>query len=301
MLTDVSRGETWQNAPAATAARPGKLTRFATASLAKPPSSMAAASPTPDELFELRSAALTLIAVVLKTADLDRLAAELDRRSADNPGLFDGDPVAIDLAALAAADAAIDFEALVALLRRHRMTPIAVKGGSPAQMAAALAAGLVDAPDGMPQRPSPRAARPAAPTPAPEVQVQIREVQVEVPVEVPIVVNGPGTMVVTKPLRSGQQVYARGADLVVLAAVSVGAEVLADGHIHVYGPLRGRALAGARGNTEARIFTTCMEPQLVSIAGIYRTTEVPLPPEVLGKPAQVRLEGEKLVIEPLAP
>ena len=106
-------------------------------------------------------------------------------------------------------------------------------------------------------------------------------------------------LIVDKPLRSGQQVYARGADLVVLAVVSFGAEVIADGNIHVYAPLRGRAIAGARGNTEARIFTTCMEPQLVSIAGIYRTTEVAIPPEVLGKPAQVRLDGEKLLIEPL--
>ena len=115
--------------------------------------------------------------------------------------------------------------------------------------------------------------------------------------EVPVA--GPGTVVVDKPLRSGQQVYARGADLVVLAMVSFGAEVIADGNIHVYAPLRGRAIAGARGNTEARIFTTCLEPQLVSIAGIYRTTETALPADVLGKPAQVRLDGEKMLIEPL--
>lgn len=101
-------------------------------------------------------------------------------------------------------------------------------------------------------------------------------------------------------LRSGQQVYARGADLVVMAVVSFGAEVIADGNIHVYAPLRGRAIAGARGNTEARIFSTCLEPQLVSIAGIYRTTETALPDNVAGKPAQVRLDGEKLIIEPLA-
>src|SRR6218665_3405114 len=111
---------------------------------------------------------------------------------------------------------------------------------------------------------------------------------------------GPGTMVLDGPLRSGQQAYARGADLVVLAAVSFGAEVIADGHIHVYAPLRGRAIAGARGNTEARIFCTCLEPQLLSIAGIYRTIETDLPGAVRGKPAQVRLEGEKLIIEPLA-
>ena len=125
----------------------------------------------------------------------------------------------------------------------------------------------------------------------------VREVEVEVVREVPVA--GPGTMVIDKPLRSGQQVYARGGDLVVMAVVSFGAEVIADGNIHVYAPLRGRAIAGARGNTEARIFSTCMEPQLVSIAGIYRTTETALPEEVAGKPAQVRLEGEKLIIEPL--
>ena len=124
----------------------------------------------------------------------------------------------------------------------------------------------------------------------------IREVEVVREVPMP----GPGTVVVDKPLRSGQQVYARGADLVVMAVVSFGAEVIADGNIHVYAPLRGRAIAGARGNTEARIFSTCLEPQLVSIAGIYRTTETALPDNVAGKPAQVRLDGEKLIIEPLA-
>ena len=104
-----------------------------------------------------------------------------------------------------------------------------------------------------------------------EVEV-IREVEVvrEVPVEVPVA--GPPSVIIDKPLRSGQQVYARGADLVVMAVVSFGAEVIADGNVHVYAPLRGRAIAGARGNADARIFSTCLEPQLVSIAGIYRTT-----------------------------
>jgi septum site-determining protein MinC len=107
------------------------------------------------------------------------------------------------------------------------------------------------------------------------------------------------TLVIDKPLRSGQRVYAKGGDLVVLAVVSHGAEVIADGNIHIYAPLRGRALAGAMGDTGARIFATCMEPQLLSIAGIYRTTETELPASVLGKPGQVRLDGEKLVVLPL--
>ena len=131
-------------------------------------------------------------------------------------------------------------------------------------------------------------------------EVVLREVVREVEVLREVPGAAVPTMVIDKPLRSGQRVYARGGDLVVLAVVSFGAEVIADGNIHVYGPLRGRAIAGARGNTEARIFSTCMEPQLVSIAGIYRTTEQPLAANVLGQIAQVRLDGEKILVEPLA-
>jgi septum site-determining protein MinC len=241
--------------------------------------------------FDLKSASLPVVAVVLKTTDAAVFAAELADRVADAPGFFDNDPVLIDLAPVREAEAPIDFAAIVAALRSRSTLPVAVRGGSPAQMDAARAAGLAAAPDAPPAR---------AETPAAPVKEVVREVirEVEVVREVPM--PGPGTVVVDKPLRSGQQVYARGADLVVMAVVSFGAEVIADGNIHVYAPLRGRAIAGARGNTEARIFSTCLEPQLVSIAGIYRTTETELPADVRGKPAQVRLDGEKLIIEPLA-
>ncbi len=107
------------------------------------------------------------------------------------------------------------------------------------------------------------------------------------------------TLVIDRPLRSGQRVYAKDADLVVLEMVSFGAEVIADGNIHVYAPLRGRAIAGGRGNIDARIFTTCFDPQLVAIAGVYRTIETALPEDVAGKPAQIRLVGDSLLIEPL--
>ena len=241
--------------------------------------------------FDLKSASLPVVAVVLKTTDAALFAADLADRVADAPGFFDNDPVLIDLALVREAEDPIDFAAIVALLRSHSTLPVAVRGGNAAQMEAARAAGLAAAPDA----PPPRAEAPAVPA---EVREVVREVEVEVVREVPVA--GPGTMVIDKPLRSGQQVYARGGDLVVMAVVSFGAEVIADGNIHVYAPLRGRAIAGARGNTEARIFSTCLEPQLVSIAGIYRTTETELPADVRGKPAQVRLEGEKLIIEPLA-
>jgi septum site-determining protein MinC len=224
-------------------------------------------------VFDLKSAALTLVAVLPKTADLALLADELQRRFGDTP-LFDDDPVAIDFSQLR--DESVDVGALIALLRRYRMRPIAAKGGSEALMQSAQAAGLAEAADSV------RA-----------------EVQPKPPTLTEALLPAPATLVVDKPLRSGQQVYARGGDLVVLAVVSFGAEVIADGSIHVYAPLRGRAVAGARGDTEARIYTTCLEAQLVSIAGTYRTTETPLPDEVLAKPAQVRLAGDRLVIEPL--
>ncbi len=252
----------------------------------------AASSGSSSALFDLKSAALTAMALVLKSTDVIALASALEERFGTSPSLFDHDPVVIDLQALSESAEAIDFDALVALLRQHRLQPVGVFGGNPDQMAQALAAGLGDTPALTQAPPPPRPAAsepgPAAPAPTP----------VEAPPPVwPVIPSG--ALVVDKPLRSGQQVYAKGRDLVVLAVVSFGAEVIADGHIHVYAPLRGRAIAGAKGNTEARIFSICMEPQLVSIAGTYRTIETPLPADVLGKPAQARLDGERLVVEAL--
>ena len=257
----------------------------------------------PNSVVDLKSAALTLVAVVIKTADLALLASALGERFADTGGL-DNEPVAIDLGAVRDDPAEIDFAALIELLRSHAMRPIAARGGSPEQMQAAFAAGLVEAQSATPAR----AEAPPAPTPAAAPIDLVAEPTTAASAATTATTTTPAstgatarpTVVVDRPLRSGQQVYARGADLIVLAAVSFGAEVIADGHIHVYAPLRGRAIAGAQGNVEARIFATCMEPQLVSIAGTYRTTETELPPDVLGKPAQVRLVGERLVVEALA-
>jgi len=234
-------------------------------------------------VFDLRSAALTLIVVALKTTDLAALARELAARFGGATDMFDGDLIAIDLSQVSATADAIDFAGLTALLRQYRMVPVVARGGSSDQMAAARAAGLAEAPAAA-TRPAAGAASvdaPAAAKVAPE------------PLPAPAAV----TMFVDKPLRSGQRVYAKGADLVVLAVVSFGAEVIADGNVHVYAPLRGRAIAGALGNTEARIFSACMEAQLISIAGLYRSGDTAVPADLRGKPAQVRLQGEKLVLE----
>ncbi|MDE2370372.1 MAG: septum site-determining protein MinC [Burkholderiales bacterium] len=259
---------------------------------------MIAAPTHPAAVFELKSAAFDLVALRLETADLEALAKSLDQRYAATPGLFDQDPVLIDLDALREADAAIDFAALVALLRGHGLLAVAVRGGSANQTAAARAAGLAEAQAAAPRVVRARAEAAAEAAAAAETAEAgaANAAAVEPP---PTIVVPRGALIVDRPLRSGQRVYAKGADLVVLAHVSHGAEVIADGHIHVYAALRGRALAGARGDTEARIFCTCMEPQLISIAGIYRTTEQPLAADVLGRAAQVRLEGDRIVVEPL--
>ncbi|WP_280188637.1 septum site-determining protein MinC [Delftia sp. PS-11] len=234
--------------------------------------------------FDLKSAQLPVVAVALRDTDVRVLVADLAQRLADDPDFFDNDPVLIDLAHVREAGQEIDFAVLVEALRQHRTLPVAVRGGNAAQMAAARAVGLTAAPEAAPVRHA-----------APEIHEIVREVEVVREVPAPLA----DALIVDKPLRSGQRVYARGTDLVVLAMVSYGAEVIADGNIHVYAPLRGRAIAGARGHTGARIFSTCMEPQLLSIAGIYRTIETDLPADVAAKPAKVRLDGEKIIIEPV--
>ncbi len=240
--------------------------------------------------FEIKSANLPLVALLLKSPDLDALARDLALRFGDIPDFFDNDPLVIDLSALAGDERSIDFTAMVNLLCSYRVAPIAVRGGNPAQMDAALAVGLLPAPDARIT-----AARTQEPTITP---VQAPPAEAAAMASPP-----PGALVIDKPLRSGQQVYARGRDLVVLAMVNAGAEVIADGHIHVYAPLRGKAMAGARGNADARIFALSLEPELLSIAGIYRTSETALPEGIWGKPTQVRLvagpDGDKLVMDPI--
>jgi septum site-determining protein MinC len=233
--------------------------------------------------FEIKSANLPLVALLLKSPDLRQLAQELQGRFGDIPGFFDHDPRVVDLAKVRGEE--IDFAGLVEVLKPYRVAPVAVRGGSEGQMEAAWKAGLAAASEAL--------------TPA----LSQREREEARPPEQPTAAVAPpaSALVIDRPLRSGQQVYAKGRDLVVLSMVNAGAEVIADGHIHVYAPLRGRAIAGARGDAQARILTLCLEPELVSIAGVYRTSENPLPTQLLGRPAQVRLCEDKLVMEPLNP
>jgi len=238
--------------------------------------------------YEIKSASLPLVSFLLKTPDISLLQADMSRRLGATPGFFDNDPVVIDLSVLEDPHQVLDLPSVCLMLRTHQMLPVAVRGANEHQLANAHQAGLFEASDLTVQAPA-----------APRVETVVQEVirEVEVVREVP---TGGAAMVIDKPLRSGQHVYAKGRDLIVLAMVNPGAEIMADGHIHVYAPLRGKAIAGARGDEQARIFTSCLEAELLSIAGTYRTSgDAPLPVEVAGKAAQISLQGDKLVMQAL--
>lgn len=236
--------------------------------------------------FEIKSAQLPLVALLLKSGNFQVLAEELSAAfgpQGETPDFFENDGLVLDFSFLDADVPAQELNPLLAVLKTCNLIPVAYRSNHASWAESAENAGLVKA------EPEVQRSKPSVVETEPK-QALIREVP------------GPATMVIDKPLRSGQKVYAKGCDLVVLAMVNQGAEVVADGNIHVYAALRGKAMAGARGNAKARIFALSLEPELVSIAGVYRTSENPFPKEVHGKTAQVRLSDdgqEKLLIEAL--
>lgn len=256
------------------------------------------------ESFKIKSAHLQAVALMIKTADWGAMAADLSAKfgpNGESSDFFDHDALILDFSNLDADLPVQDFAPLLKVLKACRLVPVAVRGANAAWVESAQAFGLVEA-----STDAPRLSPVAAATVPTLTEIAAPEVVIQEPTQ-PVArevagFSGATTMVVDKPLRSGQKIYARGADLVVLAMVNQGAEVVADGNIHVYAPLRGRAMAGASGNVNARIFSTCLEPELISIAGIYRTSEKPLADDVRGKAAQVRLSNDgqdKLLIEAL--
>jgi septum site-determining protein MinC len=275
-------------------------------------------SPKKSPFFELRSGSVDTLLFVVKTTDLDAMRAELIRRFEATPEFFANDVVAIDVRRLAESER-VPLPDIAQLLESVRMRPVGVVANAQQTWAAQTALPLLEARDrrGAAAKAAEEdstdtaSATPAATAATATPPADLFEAAGLAPenastgspdstpaVELVRLATSSQTMVVDKPLRSGQRIYAKG-DLVVLGLVSHGAEVIAEGNIHIYAPLRGRALAGVQGNHDARIFCTCLEPELISIAGIYRTTENPLPADVLGKPVQIWLEEEKLMIEPL--
>ncbi len=254
------------------------------------------------QLIEFKGTTLPIVSVTLRSLspdDLTRTASELFGDEA----FFDGDAAVLELDQIECTnEAAVDWEAIRAVFGRHGLHVVGVRGAGEVLGESAAAAGL----PGLAA--FKRAARPIAEPARAEATDTLPQLEEQPPASAPA--SHPAaqpafnpTLIIDRPLRSGQQAYARGGDLVVLAAVNAGAEVIADGSIHIYAPLRGRALAGASGETGARIFTTRFEAELVSIAGVYRTFEAGIPEPLAGKPVQVQLsdsgEGDRLNIKAL--
>ena len=243
--------------------------------------------------FKIKTGNLPVLLLHILTHDMSLLEQQLTQRLAQSPDFFASTPIVLELSAIAHSDEEIDFAELASYMREHRMCAAGVAGGSESQRARAAQAGLGLFAD-QPVRSAPQAkAAEAAP---------VKPVQQELPglAEQPAKPSPfRPALVIDKPVRTGQRIYAEGSDLVVLAIVNAGAELIADGDIHVYAPMRGKAIAGAQGNEGARIFVQGMEAELLSIAGCFKVFEDEIAENVRAKPARVHLEGSRLVIEPL--
>jgi len=259
-----------------------------------------------NQLIEFKGTTLPIVSITVHSLLPEQLAKTADELFGDD-AFFDGDPAVLELDHLQTTDkASPDWTAIAHVLKRHGLDVIGVRGGNDTLMHAATRAGLhCFAAFKRPARNDEPAQPPEPPKQEPARVEQQAEQTPATTQEPPPAPSFVPTLIIDRPMRSGQQAYARGGDLVVLAAVNAGAEVIADGSIHIYAPLRGRALAGASGETGARIFTTRFEAELVSIAGVYRTFEAGIPESLAGKPVQVQLsgtgssDGEKLSLKAL--
>jgi len=251
---------------------------------------------------EIKGAAFTLTVIRILSGDLEDVARDLRKKIATGPKFFANTPVILDLEYVRDIRPDLDFSALVRLLKDLALVPVGVRHATPGQQEAATEAGLAivkgggirklpDAPEQSgvlnaksKEPPKPEGPRARAPKPQDTRKSSASAARAKT---------------VSRPVRSGQQIYAENGDLVVLGAVNAGAEVVADGDVHIYGPLRGRAVAGAQGDRQARIYCQSLSAELVAIAGCYQVLDESVPREVCGKATQIYLDGEKLRFEPL--
>jgi septum site-determining protein MinC len=233
---------------------------------------------TKKQAFKLKGTMPAITMLHVLTSDLEQIDAQLAEHISQMPQFFLHAPVMLDLEALA--DEPFDLARMGQLLRERRLVPVAVRNPTEPQKESAIAAGW-----GVLQTTLVRPLRASAPPP------EVEPVTVPAPPEPPL-----GGLTIRQPVRSGQVVYAAGGDLVVLAPVSSGAELIADGNIHVYAPFRGRALAGVHDNTQASIFCMNLGAEFLSIAGRHVMAD-DIPAERRGKPARVHLSGDRVVID----
>lgn len=228
--------------------------------------------------LEFKSSTFSVPVLVISSNDLLVIEQQLQAKIQLAPEFFKNSPLVLDVQEVNKQSIEVDVAAVIQVIRKLGLLPIGIRGGDAQQNEKAISLGIpvhsihtssttIDA------------KRPKTPTPEPETKDLLQT----------------GTTVITQPIRSGQRVYAAG-DLIVIAQVSAGTEILAEGNIHIYGTLRGRALAGVQGNTEARIFCTDLQAELISIAGNYKISE-DLNPGIRNTPVQIYLDKQTLVIK----
>jgi septum site-determining protein MinC len=233
--------------------------------------------------LEIKSGSVNLLTLKLSDGNLDRVSSQLNEKVRNAPDFFRNAPVVIELSALNTRESTLDFGRLTSVLRQVGLSPVGVRGGHGALNQAAEAAGLAVLAERRNEPPQREASKTATPAKA------------EPPAPTP---SGGNTRLIDQPVRSGQRLYAAGGDMIVLAPVSPGAELLADGNIHIYSSLRGRALAGVQGNLSSRIFCMDLQAELIAIGGHYQISEN-LEESIRGKPVQVFLRDGALIIEDL--
>ncbi|MFG0806132.1 septum site-determining protein MinC [Pseudomonas fluvialis] len=229
-----------------------------------------------DPVFQLKGSMLAITTLELAHNDLDRLDRQLQAKVAQAPAFFENTPLVLALDKLPEAEGTVDLNALMQLCQHHGLRTLAIRASRAEDVSAANALNLPVLP------PSGARERLVDPAPVKVIEAEPRP-----------------SRIITQPVRGGMQIYAQGCDLIVLAAVSAGAELLADGNIHVYGPLRGRALAGVKGNTQARIFCQQLAAEMLSIAGQYKTAEDLRREPLWGQAVQASLSADVLNIRSL--
>jgi septum site-determining protein MinC len=231
--------------------------------------------------LEFKSTTFSVPVLVLANNDVIIIEHQLQEKIQLAPEFFKNSPVIIDLQELNKQDLNIDISELVNMLRSLDFLPIGIRGATTQQLKKALELAI------------PAHTGPNQASPIDNAKPQVLQ---PTPVTEPVSILESATLI-TQPIRSGQRIYAHG-DLIILAQVSAGAEILAEGNIHVYGSLRGRALAGVQGNIEARIFCSDLQAELISIAGTYKISE-DLTEIVRNRPVQICLQNNTLTIKNL--
>lgn len=230
---------------------------------------------------EFKSSTFSVPVLSLASNDLLLVKQALNEKVRLAPEFFKHSPVVVDLHEVNKKQLALDFEDLVDVIRKVDLFTIGIRNGNESQQAQAIELGI-----------------PINTAPTSDLKVEPAKTKmIKAPTDDEFNGSESTTVMITKPIRSGQRIYSHG-DLIVLAQVGAGAEILAEGNIHVYGSLRGRALAGVQGNTEARIFCSDLQAELISIAGNYKISD-DIHGAVGNTPVQIYLQKNSLVVKPI--